>query len=70
MLSVLIKVSEINMQCVRRECCVLFFFLLIILVLVNTTAKKFGVTDFVNPKDHDKPVQEVCFPYIFSKLVL
>nr|BDC53322.1 alcohol dehydrogenase 1 [Dianthus caryophyllus]BDC53326.1 alcohol dehydrogenase 1 [Dianthus caryophyllus] len=22
-------------------------------------AKKFGVTDFVNPKDHDKPVQEV-----------
>ena len=48
----------------------LFFFLLIILVLVNTIAKKFGVTDFVNPKDHDKPVQEVCFPYIFSKLIL
>ncbi|CAK7354978.1 unnamed protein product [Dovyalis caffra] len=23
-------------------------------------AKKFGVTEFVNPKDHDKPVQEVC----------
>nr|GMD85183.1 alcohol dehydrogenase [Ipomoea batatas] len=22
-------------------------------------AKKFGVTDFVNPKDHSKPVQEV-----------
>ncbi|CAI8598447.1 unnamed protein product [Vicia faba] len=22
-------------------------------------AKKFGVTDFINPKDHDKPVQEV-----------
>ena len=22
-------------------------------------AKKFGVTEFVNPKDHDKPVQEV-----------
>ena len=37
----------------------LFFFLLIILVLVNTIAKKFGVTDFVNPKDHDKPIQEV-----------
>lgn len=23
------------------------------------TAKKFGVTEFVNPKDHDKPIQEV-----------
>lgn len=22
-------------------------------------AKKFGVTEFVNPKEHDKPVQEV-----------
>ena len=44
--------------------------MLILLVLVNTTAKKFDVTEFVNPKDHDKPVQEVCFPYIFSKLVL
>jgi Zn-dependent alcohol dehydrogenase len=22
-------------------------------------AKKFGVTEFVNPKDHEKPVQEV-----------
>jgi len=22
-------------------------------------AKNFGVTEFVNPKDHDKPVQEV-----------
>ncbi|KAI8002687.1 Alcohol dehydrogenase 2 [Camellia lanceoleosa] len=24
-----------------------------------STAKKFGVTEFVNPKDHNKPVQEV-----------
>jgi alcohol dehydrogenase class-P len=24
-----------------------------------SSAKKFGCTDFVNPKDHDKPVQEV-----------
>jgi Zn-dependent alcohol dehydrogenase len=23
-------------------------------------AKKFGVNEFVNPKDHDKPVQQVC----------
>jgi len=22
-------------------------------------AKKFGVTEFVNPKDHDKPIQQV-----------
>jgi len=22
-------------------------------------AKKFGVTDFVNPKDYEKPIQEV-----------
>ena len=49
-----------------------FFYMLILLVLVNITAKTFGVIEFVNPKDHDKPVQEVCFPciYIFSKLVL
>ncbi len=54
-----------------RECCLLLFFLmLILLVLVNTTAKKFGVTEFVNPKDHDKPVQEVCFPNLLSKLIL
>ncbi|KAL8114379.1 hypothetical protein AgCh_021299 [Apium graveolens] len=25
------------------------------------SAKKFGVTEFVNPKDHNKPVQEVIF---------
>ena len=25
----------------------------------RSTAKKFGVTEFVNPKDHNKPVQEV-----------
>lgn len=24
-----------------------------------STAKNFGVSEFVNPKDHDKPVQEV-----------
>lgn len=24
-------------------------------------AKKFGVTEFVNPKEHDRPVQEVNF---------
>jgi len=23
------------------------------------SAKKFGVNEFVNPKDHDKPIQEV-----------
>ena len=27
--------------------------------LFLSTAKKFGVTEFVNPKDHDKPIQEV-----------
>lgn len=26
-----------------------------------STAKKFGVTEFVNPKDHKKPIQEVGF---------
>ncbi|KAI3968227.1 hypothetical protein MKX01_018530 [Papaver californicum] len=26
------------------------------------TSKKFGCTEFVNPKDHSKPVQEVCSP--------
>jgi Zn-dependent alcohol dehydrogenase len=28
-------------------------------------AKKFGVNEFVNPKDHDKPVQQVCSSTIF-----
>jgi alcohol dehydrogenase/alcohol dehydrogenase class-P len=28
-------------------------------ICVFSTAKKFGVTEFVNPKDHNKPVQEV-----------
>jgi hypothetical protein len=33
--------------------------------LHHLSAKKFGCTDFVNPKDHTKPVQEVCsFPSI------
>lgn len=27
--------------------------------LLCLTAKKFGVTEFVNPKDYEKPVQEV-----------
>jgi alcohol dehydrogenase class-P len=25
------------------------------------SARKFGCTEFVNPKDHNKPVQEVFF---------
>ncbi|KAF8404377.1 hypothetical protein HHK36_009260 [Tetracentron sinense] len=29
------------------------------LVRMNKLAKKFGVNEFVNPEDHDKPVQEV-----------
>jgi cbb3-type cytochrome oxidase subunit 1 len=28
--------------------------------LSDFSAKKLGCTDFVDPKDHDKPVQEVC----------
>ena len=60
------------MQCVLGSVVFCFFYTLILLVLVNTTTKKFDVTEFVNPKDHDKPVLEVCFPciYILSKLVL
>ena len=34
--------------------CLHFFFLLFVL-----TAKEFGCTEFVNPKDHDKPIQQV-----------
>ena len=30
-------------------------------------AKKFGVNEFVNPKDHDKPVQEVSACVIREK---
>lgn len=29
------------------------------LSFVTLTAKKFGVTEFVNPKDHEKPIQTV-----------
>jgi hypothetical protein len=34
-----------------------------------STAKKFGVIEFVNPKDHDKPVQEVGLLEIAGKFV-
>ena len=30
-----------------------------VLILNLFGSQKFGVTDFVNPKDHKKPVQEV-----------
>lgn len=35
-----------------------------------TAAKKFGCTDFVNPNDYDKPVQQVsfCKPFGFNYL--
>ncbi|XP_020974004.1 aldehyde dehydrogenase family 2 member C4-like isoform X4 [Arachis ipaensis] len=29
--------------------------------LLLLAAKKFGVNEFVNPKDHNKPIQEVSF---------
>ena len=33
-------------------------------------AKKFGVTEFVNPKDHENPVQEVhSFSFCYHNLV-
>ena len=28
-------------------------------IIFYDTAKKFGVTEFVNPKDHEKPIQTV-----------
>lgn len=28
-------------------------------ILLTFTAKRFGVTDFVNPKEHDRPIQDV-----------
>jgi len=31
----------------------------LIFVIFMFSAKKFGVNEFVNPKDHDKPVQQV-----------
>lgn len=42
--------------------------LLYIYIYFLKTAKKFGVTEFVNPKDHNKPVQEVCFTFFIKKL--
>ncbi|KAH9297432.1 hypothetical protein KI387_029114, partial [Taxus chinensis] len=39
---------------------VLHVLLALTLILRNLkTAKDFGVTEFVNPKDHDKPIQQV-----------
>lgn len=32
-------------------------------------AKKFGVNEFVNPKDHDRPVQEVGNFYYLTALI-
>ena len=31
----------------------------ILAIFLKRTAKNFGVTEFVNPKDHDKPIQQV-----------
>lgn len=39
-----------------------FFFHLILLtylLLFYIAAKNFGVTEFINPKDHEKPIQQV-----------
>jgi S-(hydroxymethyl)glutathione dehydrogenase/alcohol dehydrogenase len=29
------------------------------LIVLSVSAKKFGCTEFVNPKDHEKPIQQV-----------
>lgn len=34
-------------------------FMLLMVLFPLPPAKKFGITEFINPKDHDKPVQEV-----------
>ncbi|XP_058786835.1 alcohol dehydrogenase 1 isoform X1 [Vicia villosa] len=34
-------------------------FMMVFLILFLLAAKKFGVNEFVNPKEHDKPVQQV-----------
>lgn len=36
---------------------------------VRLTAKKFGVTELINPKDHDKPVQQVGYETFLSYFV-
>jgi len=33
-------------------------------------AKDFGVTEFINPKDHKKPIQEVGYPNSFLPLLV
>jgi Zn-dependent alcohol dehydrogenase len=43
---------KINSMTIHLLMAFLIFFFLI-------AAKKFGVNEFVNPKDHDKPVQQV-----------
>jgi len=35
------------------------------MILFLLAAKKFGVNEFVNPKDHDKPIQQVSSWTIF-----
>lgn len=32
---------------------------MMVLILILLAAKKFGVTEFVNPKDYNRPVQQV-----------
>lgn len=40
------------------------------LMFVLSTATKFGVTEFVNPKDHNKPVQEVRYKMFLTSAIL
>ena len=37
--------------------------------LLLLAAKKFGVNEFVNPKDHNKPVQEVGLKQFLDKFI-
>ncbi|KAH9292538.1 hypothetical protein KI387_042276, partial [Taxus chinensis] len=51
--------SDSRLQRVLKQR-VLHVLLALTLILRNLkTAKDFGVTEFVNPKDHDKPIQQV-----------
>jgi hypothetical protein len=44
-------------------------FLMAFLILFLIAAKKFGVNEFVNPKDHEKPVQQVSSSTIYYIVV-
>jgi len=51
--------NEVSLFCFHNLIKLLFLCIDDGIFLISLTTKKFGVTEFVNPKYHDKPAQDV-----------